>query len=126
MKKKTIGIIQPHYLPWTGYFNLILKSDVFVYLDDVEFTRGEWKNRNKIRKNPLSEETKWISVPIEKKSHFSKMSSFKFQKYVRFSCFPAPENLKIGTDTCHEFQNFKFPDTKIRFVKRRSHISCIC
>ena len=75
MKKKIIGIIQPHYLPWTGYFNLILKSDVFVYLDDVEFTRGEWKNRNKIRKNPLSEETKWISVPIEKKSHFSKMSN---------------------------------------------------
>jgi len=74
LKKKTIGIIQPHYLPWIGYFNLILKSDIFVYLDDVEFTRGEWKNRNQIRKNPLSDEPKWISVPIEKKSHFSLMS----------------------------------------------------
>ena len=50
MSKLTCSIIQPHYLRLIGYFNLISRSDIFVFLDDVEFTIGEWKNRNKIRK----------------------------------------------------------------------------
>ncbi len=71
MSKLTCSIIQPHYLPWIGYFNLISRSDIFVFLDDVEFTIGEWKNRNKIRKNYNSDEAKWLTVPINKKDHFS-------------------------------------------------------
>ena len=68
MFKKTCSILQPHYLPWIGYFDLIKRSDVFVFLDDVQYIKREWKNRNKIRKNPKSEEVKWLSVPIDKKS----------------------------------------------------------
>ena len=37
-----------------GYFDLIKRSDVFVYLDDVQYVKREWKNRNKIRKKPTS------------------------------------------------------------------------
>ena len=65
--KKTCAIVQPHYLPWIGYFDLIKKVDTFVFLDDVKYVKREWKNRNKIRKTPTSNDFKWISIPITKK-----------------------------------------------------------
>lgn len=60
------AICQPHYLPWIGYFEMIDRVDTFVYLDDVQFVRREWKNRNRIRKDLRSAETKWLTVPVEK------------------------------------------------------------
>lgn len=71
MKEITCSILQPHFLPWVGYFNLMLRSDIFIFLDDVEFTIGEWKNRNKIRKTYNSQDTKWLTVPVRSKNHFS-------------------------------------------------------
>ncbi len=44
----TCVIMQPHYLPWTGYFNLIAQADVFVFLDDVQLTKPSWQVRNRI------------------------------------------------------------------------------
>ena len=69
--KKSCAIVQPHYLPWMGYFDLIKKVDIFVFLDDVKYVKREWKNRNKIRKTSFSEDTKWLSVPVGRKNHFS-------------------------------------------------------
>lgn len=66
MKNILCAITQPHYLPWMGYFNLINRADIFVYLDDVKYIKREWKNRNKIRKSFSSDEFKWISIPIDK------------------------------------------------------------
>jgi len=60
-----VSICQPHYLPWIGYFEMIDRVDHFVFLDDVDFIKREWKNRNKIRKDARSDRTKWLSVPIE-------------------------------------------------------------
>ncbi|OUU23090.1 MAG: hypothetical protein CBB97_13805 [Candidatus Endolissoclinum sp. TMED37] len=61
---KKIAILQPHYIPWLGYFSLIEVVDEFIFLDDVQFIKREWKNRNKIRKDYNSSETKWLSIPI--------------------------------------------------------------
>jgi len=61
-----IAILQPHYFPYIGYFSLIKKSDIFVFLDDVDFIKREWKNRNKIRLNNHSNDTTWLSIPIKK------------------------------------------------------------
>jgi len=63
--KKKVSICQPHYLPWIGYFEMIDRVELFVFLDDVDFIKREWKNRNKIRKDARSADTKWLSVPIE-------------------------------------------------------------
>ena len=41
--KKTCAIVQPHYLPWIGYFDLIKKVDTFVFLDDVKYVKGSGK-----------------------------------------------------------------------------------
>ena len=57
------AIVQPHYFPWLGYFDMIHKSDIFVFLDDVKFINREWKNRNKIR---LGNDYSWLTVPIKK------------------------------------------------------------
>jgi hypothetical protein len=43
--------MQPTYLPWCGYFALILRADKFVFLDDVEFDRRSWQSRNRISLN---------------------------------------------------------------------------
>lgn len=55
------AIIQSSYLPWKGYFDIINDVDIFVFLDDVQFTTRDWRTRNKI-KTPGG--IKWISVPV--------------------------------------------------------------
>lgn len=46
---KTCVIMQPTYLPWLGYFDLIKSSDVFVFLDHVQYSKQSWQQRNKVR-----------------------------------------------------------------------------
>jgi len=58
---KTIGIMQPTYLPWLGYFELIVKSDIFVLLDDVQFKKKSWQQRNRIK--GVNGEL-WLTVPV--------------------------------------------------------------
>jgi len=56
-----VSIRQPGYLPYIGFFKKIESSDIFVFLDDVQYVRGEWENRNKIR---TSDGTMWLTVPV--------------------------------------------------------------
>ena len=56
-------ILQPMYLPWMGYFDLIDKSDVFVFFDDVQFVSRSWQQRNKI-KTPQG--WIWLTIPISR------------------------------------------------------------
>ena len=58
---KTIGILQPSYLPWLGYFEQIHRSHVFVLYDDVQFEKGSWRNRNRIKK---PDGALWLTVPV--------------------------------------------------------------
>lgn len=59
---KTIGIIQPNYVPWRGYFDFINDVDVFVFLDDVQYTRQDWRNRNRVRTR--GGQSIWLTVPV--------------------------------------------------------------
>ena len=56
-----VGIIQSNFLPWRGYFDFIREVDLFILHDDLQYTKGDWRNRNKI-KTPRG--TEWISVPV--------------------------------------------------------------
>lgn len=56
-----VGIIQSSYLPWRGFFDFIASVDVFVILDTVQYSKGSWRNRNKI-KTPKGAE--WVTVPV--------------------------------------------------------------
>lgn len=44
-----VGIHQPHYLPWLRYFEKIARSDVFIALDNIQFSKNGWQNRNKVK-----------------------------------------------------------------------------
>lgn len=57
----SVGIVQSAYLPWKGYFDIINRSDKFVFFDSVQFSKRSWVTRNRI-KSPLG--TRWISVPV--------------------------------------------------------------
>lgn len=56
-----VAIHQPQYLPWLGYFDKIERCDTFVFLDNVQFKKNEWQNRNKIK---TAEKWQWLSVPV--------------------------------------------------------------
>ncbi len=56
-----ISIHQPQYIPWAGYFNKIIRSDIFVFLDDVQYKKNEWQNRNRIKS---ISGTLWLTVPV--------------------------------------------------------------
>ncbi|HEU4602537.1 MAG TPA: WbqC family protein, partial [Steroidobacteraceae bacterium] len=60
---RTIGIIQPCYLPWRGFFDFVNEVDTFVFLDDVQYTVRDWRSRNRIK--TLERGCMWLSVPIQ-------------------------------------------------------------
>ena len=67
-KNKKIAILQSNYIPWKGYFDLINRVDEFVFYDDVQYTKNDWRNRNIIKtQNGLL----WLSIPVETKGHIT-------------------------------------------------------
>jgi len=56
-----VAIHQPNYLPWPGYFYKMFKCDIFIFLDDAQYTKNSFINRNRI-KTPSGEQ--WLTVPV--------------------------------------------------------------
>lgn len=61
-----ISAHQTAYLPWLGYLDKIISSDIFVILDNVQYEKNSFTNRNKI-KTPQG--SMWITVPVNTKGH---------------------------------------------------------
>lgn len=61
---RTVVITQPTYLPWLGYFEQMVRADVFVFLDNVQFVPRSWHCRNRLR-GPDGQPF-WLSVPVAK------------------------------------------------------------
>ena len=56
-----VTIHQPQYLPWLGYLDKIDQAELFVMLDNVQFKKQEWQNRNRIR---TAAGWQWMTVPV--------------------------------------------------------------
>jgi hypothetical protein len=55
------AILQSNYIPWKGYFDIINTADVFIFYDHVQYTKNDWRNRNRI-KTPQG--SNWLSIPV--------------------------------------------------------------
>jgi hypothetical protein len=57
----TLGVLQPGYLPWLGFFHQMRSADVFVLYDDVQFDKHGWRNRNRVK---CAHGLQWLTVPV--------------------------------------------------------------
>ncbi|MBN2280600.1 MAG: WbqC family protein [Candidatus Marinimicrobia bacterium] len=74
------SIHQPQSFPWLGFFAKIMASDVFIFLDNVQYKKNEFQNRNKIKYN---NEAHWLTIPV--KYHFGqKINEIEINTAVRW------------------------------------------
>jgi len=58
---KKVAVIQSNYIPWKGYFDIINDVDLFIFYDAVQFTKNDWRNRNKIK---TAKGASWLTIPV--------------------------------------------------------------
>lgn len=69
-----VAILQSNYIPWKGYFDIIGSVDAFILYDDMQYTKNDWRNRNKIKtQNGLQ----WLSIPVRQESLHQKINETK-------------------------------------------------
>ncbi|MDJ0702256.1 MAG: WbqC family protein [Leptolyngbyaceae cyanobacterium MO_188.B28] len=64
---KRVAILQSNYIPWKGYFDLVNSVDEFILFDDMQYTRRDWRNRNKIK---TPEGSAWMTIPVNVKGKY--------------------------------------------------------
>lgn len=62
---KKIAILQSNYIPWKGYFDIINTADEFILYDTAQFTKNDWRNRNKIKSQ---QGLQWLTIPVSNNS----------------------------------------------------------
>ena len=67
MDGKRVAIVQSNYIPWKGYFDLIATVDEFILFDTVQFTRRDWRNRNRIKS---SRGVRWLTIPVKTRGRY--------------------------------------------------------
>ena len=61
-----IAVLQSNYIPWKGYFDIIHDVELFIFHDDLQYTKNDWRNRNKIKTH---EGTLWLTIPVGVDEH---------------------------------------------------------
>lgn len=61
MPDLTVAVIQSNYIPWLGYFAMAGAADVFVVYEDVQYTKNDWRNRNRLDVRGVRQ---WLTVPV--------------------------------------------------------------
>lgn len=67
---KTVAIVQSSYVPWKGTFEIIHDVDEFILFDDVQYTRRDWRNRNRIK---TRDGLKWLTIPVEVSGNYKEV-----------------------------------------------------
>jgi hypothetical protein len=70
-----IAIHQPEHFPYMGFFMKMYQADLFIILDDVQFTKGNFQHRNRFLNESNKEE--WFTIPLEKKPHHKLIKDIK-------------------------------------------------
>jgi hypothetical protein len=64
---KRVAAVQSSYIPWRGYFDIVGLVDEFILLDEVQYTKRDWRNRNRVKtaQGPL-----WLTIPVQVKGRY--------------------------------------------------------
>lgn len=81
MTKVKVAIIQPSYFPWRGFFSIMSLVDTFVFFDDVQYTRRDWRNRNRFE---INGDISWLTVPIKSHSRSSKINQIEVNNEINW------------------------------------------
>lgn len=92
--------MQPTFIPWTGYFNLISRADEFVFYDDVKYSRQSWQTRNRIL---LNGNAHWISLRVDKKSDSKLINKVRLSEGMEW-------REKLCRKLSQTYSNHPFPD----------------
>jgi len=113
-----VGIIQSNFLPWRGYFDFIREVDLFLIHDDLQYTKGDWRNRNKI-KTPRGSE--WITVPV----NYKRTSQLIEETTIDYSTPWAQKMLNRIKDSYHHAPRFDvyFPELSGLLLEPAASIS---
>lgn len=65
-----VTIHQPDFLPWLGFFDRWMQSDLYIVLDDVQFIRRGWHHRDKIK---TAQGVQWLTIPVVKKGRYGEL-----------------------------------------------------
>lgn len=59
---KKVAVLQSNYIPWKGYFDIIHDVEEFIFYDEVQYTKNDWRNRNRIY---TAQGVQWLTIPVE-------------------------------------------------------------
>lgn len=95
---KKVAILQSNYIPWKGYFDLISRVDEFIIYDDMQYTKRDWRNRNKIM---TEQGLKWLTIPVLVKGKY-------YQKIKETKVSDRDWAIKHWKAICHNYSKSKF------------------
>ena len=122
-----VAILQSNYIPWRGYFQLMDSVDIFVLYDVVQYTKNDWRNRNRILINGAPA---WLTIPVRHKRLDQRICdtevsdgrwTIKHWKTLRqaYGSYPAFMELESSLkDTFEECAEMKFlSEINLRFLQ---------
>ena len=102
-----VSVHQPQYLPWLGYFHKICHSDVFVFLDNVQYKKREFQNRNRIR---TKQGAMWLTVPVLNEGSYPNISDVRIDNFQEWRA-------RHWKSICSNYSKSEFFDSYSGFFK---------
>tara|TARA_A100001035_G_scaffold87112_1_gene67786 strand:+ start:9820 stop:10500 length:681 start_codon:yes stop_codon:yes gene_type:complete len=118
-----ISIHQPAYIPWLGYFHKIINSDLFIYLDNDQFTKGSFQNRNYIRNK---NEKILLTVPVlsKKKNDFINIKNLEINNKINWQKKHF-SSIKLSYSKTKNFEDL-IKKLEIFYINKYSHLNTYC
>lgn len=121
---KKLAILQSNYIPWKGYFDLIAQVDEFIIYDQMQYTKNDWRNRNKIKTNKGIE---WLTIPVRVESLHQKINETQIFDVNWTKKHKATLQTNYGKAKCfNETKDFIFnlydQVSKAKFLSEINHI----
>lgn len=127
---KTVAIMAPTFLPWAGYFNMIKNSDIFIFLDDIQYKKRSWQQRNRIVEFSKND-YQWLTVPVKSKNkYYQKFKDVeidledknynKISKIIKFNYQSLPyfKDLFIDIESILEKKNKFLINLNVELIKK--------